>query len=881
MSWLFGYSKLTKEAQQDEVVPTVEPADVPLVRRARASRPTFSSTKCPPGPGLSNSCELPFGFLWTPMAASTDRRVISCPPSDEGSSLPPVLCVTCLAYLNKYCHVEYSQGRWTCALCGCHNVIPKTYLDGPDALLKPALIYDQVEYHQPLPVLDRKSPADDVCTMMLVIDRNLDASDGQGILQALKKVLLTMGKDYSVIQLGLVVFDQAVAVYHLGRTDGEDVASADIFPVQEGPEDDNARMKAMITHPYLQTIKTAADLESVSRCLSVVFRPGQKTEKGSTPSMGNTNGSSSRMQLLKERKEARLRKTAAAVPPLALTKVSPWVQAASTGQSPAKRCTGEALECAMDIASLQNTRTSRILLFTNGCPNMGEGSVVAEKNSLPKQNTKTSSPGKKKKRHSSVDDGQMATAIHYYDSLASLAKEEGIAIDVICAGWMELGLPAYQALVAPSGGYVVPQSTLATGHLAQNLEFLLKHTFVSRTKMETLPKKDAAAAHPPKKQGLARFFRREATPSEETLSTDLSECIVDIRTDSFVTATHLVGPGELLDASAKTEGSLSYVLKHERTAFAEGLKLAASKDDAAAKTEHPLAEALELSLTRIRIPRVDPLATISVVVQLNETMEPDEDKFAFFQLTARTISRDGTTMITRVSTHRHAVADSISDYVNNVDDEVVSVLLAKNAVYRSVHGREETEDTKDKVVAGDPATLDKLAYEAQLDLDATIQRISGAFRLLRLEEKTKKMDLEGGLDETKEVSVPPSSLDLAFPPQLSGSLHRLYHLRRGALISPGPLRSVDDRADVRQLFLRFTLEDCLGMMTPKLWSTGYVENGRDASTMSAMTPFPAETMALWDAVCTTDLTNRFRTPGSLSHTQSVSSFVVHNRSGSA
>ena len=835
MSWLFGFSSKPTKAQDQEAASSSRAADVPLVRRARASRPTFSSTKCPPGPGLANSCELPFGFLWTPMAASTERTVIPCPTE----SLPPVLCRTCLAYLNKYCDVEYSQDSWTCALCGCKNVIPKKYLEGPEALLKPALIYDQVEYHQPLLALERKDDPDDICTMMLVIDRNLDASDGLGIIQALKKVLLNVGKDHPVIQLGLVVFDQAVAVYHLGRTDG-DIASADIYPVQEN-QDDEARMKAMETHPYLQTIKSAADLDSVSRCLSVVFSSGKKSANGSK-SMGKVGGGPSRMQLLKERKEARLMKNA--VTPTGLTKVSPWVQA-STAPSP-KRCTGEALECAMDIASLRNCRTSRILLFTNGCPNMGEGSVVAEKSA--KKNSKLPQ-GKKNKRHSSVDDVQIAAAIHYYDSLASLAKEEGIAIDVICAGWMELGLPAYQALVAPSGGYVVPQSSLDTRHLVQNLEFLLKHTFVSRTKIDMPPNKDVA--HPPKK-GLARFFRREATPSEETLSAEVSECVVDVRTDSFVVATHLVGPGELLDASAKT-GRSSHVLKNEKTAFAEGLKLAATKD--VATKDYPSAEALELSMTRIRIPRVDPLATISVVVQLNDTMEPEEDKFAFFQLTARSISRDGKMMITRVSTHRLPVADSISDYVNNVDDEVVSVLLAKNAVYRSVHGREETEDTKDKVVAGDPATLDRLAYEAQLDLDATIQRISGAFRLLGLEEKTKKMDLDGGPDQKKEVSVPPSSLELAFPPQLSGCLHRLYHLRRGALISPGPLRSVDDRADVRQLFLRFTLEDCLGMMAPKLWSTGYVENSRDASNMTSMTPFPAETMALWDAVCTTDLTN--------------------------
>jgi len=105
------------------------------------------------------------------------------------------------------------------------------------------------------------------------------------------------------------------------------------------------------------------------------------------------------------------------------------------------------------------------------------------------------------------------------------------------------------------------------------------------------------------------------------------------------------------------------------------------------------------------------------------------------------------------------------------------------------------------------------------------------------------LDLEYGREEKKESS--PSSLDFAFPPQLAEGLRRLYHLRRGALISPGPLRSMDDRAEVRHLFLRFPLVDCLGMMAPSLWSTGNLEN---STSTDAMIPFPAETMALWDAV---------------------------------
>ena len=86
-----------------------------------------------------------------------------------------------------------------------------------------------------------------------------------------------------------------------------------------------------------------------------------------------------------------------------------------------------------------------------------------------------------------------------------------------------------------------------------------------------------------------------------------------------------------------------------------------------------------------------------------------------------------------------------------------------------------------------------------------------------------------------------SSLDFAFPPELADALHALYHLRRGSLLSPGPMRSMDDRASARELFLRFPIEHCLNIMAPRLWSPGNVNQ-------FSMDSIPAETLALWDNV---------------------------------
>jgi hypothetical protein len=102
------------------------------------------------------------------------------------------------------------------------------------------------------------------------------------------------------------------------------------------------------------------------------------------------------------------------------------------------------------------------------------------------------------------------------------------------------------------------------------------------------------------------------------------------------------------------------------------------------------------------------------------------------------------------------------------------------------------------------------------------------------------------LTEEGGIAVSPSSLDFAFPPELADALHRLFHLRRGALLSPGPLQSADDRAEVRSLFLRLPLDDCLCIMAPSLWSAEMQERNGDISLN--LEPIPSDTLTLWDNV---------------------------------
>lgn len=675
---------------------------------------SFTAMKCPNDAGLKNSCELPFGMVWTPVAFTGDAGEDdseALPIIDCGTkALPPVLCLACLAYINPYVQVDKKTGVWECALCGQDNVLPKNLLRAGSKVMT-ALDSPIVEYHRavtkPEPSEEEKKKKgykyskyddedeEDYCTYILVVDENLSPKDGQAIAPAMEAILKERESDDSFpkTRIGLVVFGKSISIYQLGISG---LASADVIA---GPEDfddeDDEFDKEVERRSYIADVQNG-DLTSLKNSLSSIF--GVSVDETSDSS-GFFSSGTSRMAMLSRKKEARLRKEENGTDQkINGAAKSPWIQSPEESASGYQtRCTGNALQCALDLAHTSGTkksRTSRVILFTNGCPNSGNGSVVDPDNSMEK------SKRGKRAVPSIVDTGMLQTAVTFFDAYANAAVSEGIGVDVFCCGVTELALPVYQAMVEPSGGYVTPLLTLDTPQLNSNLRFILDETYISKSKY--IP--------------------------DDTESSG-AEFIVDIRTDSFVKPTQFCGSGEVL-----TDLGCDLV-ETEQAAYEEGAKLA---------LEHglkikglPSEKALELSMTRIQIGRVDPLNTLTVLLEVDE-MKSEEDDYAFFQLISRFISRKGDIEITRVQSIKLEIAEDVNDFLASVDDDAMSVLLAKMAVYRSLHGRDETEDTRDKTTAGDSNTQEELAYDTQVDIDATIQRISGEFRLLDLEKNTKR-----------------------------------------------------------------------------------------------------------------------------------------------
>ena len=116
-----------------------------------------------------------------------------------------------------------------------------------------------------------------------------------------------------------------------------------------------------------------------------------------------------------------------------------------------KRCTGIAMSLAVDLVKSSSCQKGRIILFTNGCPNVGAASVVSpykgdENNLKNKISQRIPLPlgdgnGRTnknkyitKKRTDKVDPNMMRTSIEYFKILGKEAFELGFGIDVFCSG---------------------------------------------------------------------------------------------------------------------------------------------------------------------------------------------------------------------------------------------------------------------------------------------------------------------------------------------------------------------------------------------------------------------------------------------------------------
>ncbi|KAJ7563485.1 hypothetical protein O6H91_03G112300 [Diphasiastrum complanatum] len=166
------------------------------------------------------------------------------------------------------------------------------------------------------------------------------------------------------------------------------------------------------------------------------------------------------------------------------------------------------------------------------------------------------------------------------------------------------------------------------------------------------------------------------------------------------------------------------------------------------------------------------------------------DDYVYFQFVVR-FTNAYQANVTRVITVRLSTTNSVSTYLQSVNDEVAAVLISKKTV-----------------------------LEAKTASDAAEMRLS-------VDERIKDISLKFG------KQMPRSKLRL-FPTELSRIPELLFHLRRGPLLG-SIVGHEDERAILRNLFLQASFDLALRMLSPRVLM--YHEGG-------AFEEIPAHSLAM-------------------------------------
>lgn len=377
-------------------------------------------------------------------------------------------------------------------------------------------------------------------------------------------------------------------------------------------------------------------------------------------------------------------------------------------------------------------------------------------------------------------------------------------------GTQPVGLPAFQALTHPSAGYAL----LHNSFLAEepqwfyNLRHLLRHTEIS-----------------PSWESVAYSTSPTLTNNRPKKGYDFQHgCILDLKMSDSISPVQIVGPGdedaassatfaESKGRSSKGRESTVQILPSERLLFTEGATLAASYGLPTNCLPNPEFLSSPSLNCRFLVGRKDAMSTFSIMLEVGDRTKNEE--FVYFQTISRWMQPshfENYVYVTKVCTARLPVAQNTMEFLSGLRPQTIAAVLSKEAVLRSatwvmgafnipLEGGElgsEIDEVEEE---------ESLTAISRLDLDHTIQKISHTYRLLGQGQETSARNF--------------SSLAYTFPPSLTAEsfLRLMHHLRRGGMLGAGALLQTapDDRHAMRDIFLRFPLDNCLAMMAPQMW----------------------------------------------------------------
>ena len=298
----------------------------------------FTASKCPAQEDAT--CELPFGFLWSPFRDDDDEDALATTTTtkEQQEQVLMDLCPTCLAYRNVYCTATSSSSsqqqqqqqndEWTCPFCQFTVVGTTTgaATTPPPPPPNSTTTTTTVVYRQP--VSTAALPA--VPTLLLVLDAHLPAAQVQAIGALVESVVQEESKRQQPLKIGLIVFDAVVSVYQLPTANG--LASCQEFYDYASTNSTTTTTDGDVLTdetPYLWTVTppddetaSSSSLDPLWTCLQARFGCSRlhnnDNDNDNDASSNNNNNNNnqknlSRLEQLKRKKAARLRGTGASI----------------------------------------------------------------------------------------------------------------------------------------------------------------------------------------------------------------------------------------------------------------------------------------------------------------------------------------------------------------------------------------------------------------------------------------------------------------------------------------------------------------------------------------------------------------------------------------
>jgi hypothetical protein len=327
------------------------------------STSTFTSSVLPSKPGLKGSLSLPVGFILNNLAKMDEIERV---PADEMN-----MCLTCGSFMNTYTPIDES-GKWTCSICYAPNPAPPG-ISSSKIFSAPTVEYHQVAAHNaPNNNLDGQLPNGEHSEdpTVIAIDANIPPKEVSALLKYLSALKLD--------NVALMIFSNMMHVYQIGL---KGIASADIYSPTLDPEESGLESDERMYFGSFEEVEYCANVFFGTSGLLTPTDPDHMLQ----PLTMNQQQTMSRTEMLRKKREARMKKNTSmkrfdGFDPNAAAQFIKAFRSDQehTSQRDGSRCTGEAAQYALHLLNGTKSKTGRILMFTNGCCNVGKGSIVTE-----------------------------------------------------------------------------------------------------------------------------------------------------------------------------------------------------------------------------------------------------------------------------------------------------------------------------------------------------------------------------------------------------------------------------------------------------------------------------------------------------------------------